>query len=284
VLIDGSSVTTCTATYVAPGSGAGERLTVTAADNKGGSTTGAISFGLGPESVGIGGPSPQPDPNPQPNPPPSPQPAPTPNPTPSPNPGPTPNPQPTPTPQPNGAPTVSVSSTGTACHPSPSSPCSIPVQAQASDPDGDVLTYAWQGCASGSSLTSSCSVTSPGVKTATITVTDTKGMSATASVNLTGMNNAPNISNCRSDPDPLPSNTGGTWMFSSHDLDGDSYSARMTKNGPGPCVAYLDTNCEVGRGICSFNSKTGPGTCNMTITVTDAWGATSSASCSVWVQ
>lgn len=141
--------------------------------------------------IAILGSSAQPTPTPRPAPPstmpPSPDPRPTPEPAPSATPVPTPSPSPTATPSPNQPPTVSVTGHGQTCHPN----CTAAFAAQASDPNGDPLTYSWSGCASGTNTAAQCSIDGLSTYTATVTVSDGRGGVATASASATGTNAKP---------------------------------------------------------------------------------------------
>jgi hypothetical protein len=82
----------------------------------------------------------------------------------------------------NRAPTVTVTFTGaSSCIPHGSFACSLNVAATAADPDGDALTYAWSGCASGAGATAVCTVKDRGKVSAIVSVDDGHGHSATAS-------------------------------------------------------------------------------------------------------
>lgn len=236
----------CTGTYVAPESGLSDRIGVSAADDKGAATNSSATVALGPQSVPQGAPPPPPNPTPQP---PAPQP-------PPPAPTPSPDPQPTPSPGVNRPPTVTASSAAPGCHPRPGTPCAVQVQAVASDPDGDPITYSWQGCAAGTAASASCAVGTPGPKTATVTVTDSKGASASSTVTVAGTNNAPAVSV-----------TGGgachptctaTFSGSAADADGDSVTLAWSgcASGSAPSVT-----CQV----------TSPAAVSATLSANDGW-------------
>jgi hypothetical protein len=63
--------------------------------------------------------------------------------------------------------------------------------ANATDPDGDTLTYAWSGCASGSATTATCVVPDPAQRQCHVRVDDGKGGVASASAAVTGTNDTP---------------------------------------------------------------------------------------------
>jgi hypothetical protein len=74
---------------------------------------------------------------------------------------------------PNAPPIVSVVFDGAStCSIDGSRPCTLTVLAQATDPDGDALTYLWSGCAAGTSARAACSVTRTGPAVASVEVRD----------------------------------------------------------------------------------------------------------------
>ena len=256
---------TCKGVYYAPMSGESERLDVVPTDSKG-ATGGAGSLAFPLVQAPVSNPNPTPTARPEPSPAaPTPKPEPQPAPTPTPGPAPTPTPGATPTPQPNRPPTVTVSASNPSCHPRPGAPCSIPVQANASDPDGDPLTFTWQGCAAGAAATSSCSVSSLAGFTATVTVSDPKGATATASVTMQGTNSAPSISGLSAGK-PCHPNCNVDFVASASDPDGDP----LTYNWGG-CATGTDSH-----GTCSLTDS---GTFGASVTVSDGWaGASASGS------
>jgi len=98
----------------------------------------------------------------------------------------------------NREPTVTVLfQAASACAPgpargvSPATPCTLTVVAQATDPDGDALTYNWSGCAAGTAPTALCTVTQPGQVTASVEVSDGHAHTVTASAVGEGTNHPP---------------------------------------------------------------------------------------------
>jgi len=83
---------------------------------------------------------------------------------------------------------VTVSIAGaTSCHPAgPNRRCSVSLTATAADTNGSPITYAWSGCASGTSSTATCVVSALQTFTATVTASNGQGKSASASTTVTG--------------------------------------------------------------------------------------------------
>jgi hypothetical protein len=73
------------------------------------------------------------------------------------------------------------------CHP----PCTLNLEAHASDPDEDPLTYTWSGCAQGTERTARCSLTAAGHFSAAVAVQDGRGGLTYLSVGLDGTNAPP---------------------------------------------------------------------------------------------
>ncbi len=91
-------------------------------------------------------------------------------------------PAPTPPIAQNREPSVNVKFTGaSSCMPHGSFSCTLEVAATASDPDSDPLTYAWSGCATGTSPTALCTIKDPGTVAATVTVEDGHGHTVSSS-------------------------------------------------------------------------------------------------------
>ncbi|HET8647561.1 MAG TPA: hypothetical protein VFO85_18835, partial [Vicinamibacteria bacterium] len=202
------------------------------------------------------------------------------NPSPSPSASPTPDPSPSATPAANQPPSVSVTSGG-GCHPVPGRPCTVSVNATASDPEGDRLAYGWDGCAQGNAPLALCTIDRPGDFTATVLVSDGEGNFARASAVAHGLNAPPVIRlGGPRPPNPAPSNT--SYFLVSQppdDPDGDESPStlcqRVTITTSGPCRA--------GVGLCAghgmdtdIRTLQGPGTCVVEIRVTDIWGAVGS--------
>ena len=80
----------------------------------------------------------------------------------------------------NQPPRVELSSTGSC-----GSGCSVTFVADASDPEGEPLSYAWSGCANGSGPEATCSRASSGDLVATLTVGDSSGRTTSATRTVT---------------------------------------------------------------------------------------------------
>jgi hypothetical protein len=209
---------------------------------------------------------------------------PTPAPTPSPEATPTPAPAPTPTPSPstspvaNTPPTVSVASSGS-CHPLPSRPCTVSFNATVSDPDGDAIRFGWDGCAHGNQPLAICTISAPGVVTASVLVDDGQGGLARASGTALGTNAPPVVHLGRTFPNPAPSNTTITVIGQQpDDPDGDEdpnrLCTRATVVASGPCRATLFACGGVADGFdVDIRTLQGPGTCVIEARVADLWGA-----------
>jgi hypothetical protein len=81
---------------------------------------------------------------------------------------------------PNRPPTVSIEASSTCTY-----VCTVTFAAVASDPDGDALSFAWSGCGTGTEQSVTCQTRIAGDHAATVTVTDARGASATASRTVT---------------------------------------------------------------------------------------------------
>lgn len=142
-----------------------------------------------------------------------------------------------------------------------------------SDPDGDALTYAWAfgDGATGSGVSPSHAYADNGTYTASLTVTDTAGLSATASMTINVFNAQPTIN--------VAATSARTFRA------GGSFSMRVTIGDPGkqdaPWVASVDWgNGETGttrNALGSFSASrryNTPGTYTVRATVTDKDGLT----------
>jgi PKD repeat protein len=165
---------------------------------------------------------------------------------------------------PNQPPTVSLQGGG-ACH----IPCTVGFSATAQDPDGDVFTFAWDGCAAGQNgPTATCVLSTAGTFPVSVTVADALGATATASGQATGANAAPVIQGI----------TGGgqrhvpviaTFVVTASDADGDA-------------LTYSWTGCAAGQtGRTSVCALPTVGTIAATVTVSDGRGGMASQTVSL---
>lgn len=166
------------------------------------------------------------------------------------------------------APTVSATATRLAT--------TIRFDATASDADGDALTYSWTFSNGAPAVTgASATIPSTGSVIATVTVTDTSGLSATARVVISDANAAPTAV-------VTPSVQQGTAPLTvtfdasgSVDPDGDTLTRQWS---------FSDTGVDESTAASVTRTFTEPGTYTATVTVTDPFGETSSASASVVVS
>ncbi len=154
---------------------------------------------------------------------------------------------------------------------------SVQFTATATDPDGTIVSYAWD-FADGMQLTTNNSTvghtyTTAGDYAATVTVTDTDGLTAsdTVSISITAPNQPPTVSVSAT---PTTIDAGGTVQFTATASDPD-----------GTVVAYAWTfgDGTSGAGATVSHTYLVSGTHTATVTVTDNEGATSSASVEIAV-
>ena len=181
-------------------------------------------------------------------------------------------------PEPNRPPSVAVVfPAGTACAPSPGSPCAIEVLAQVTDPDGDALRYSWSGCASGSGERAQCTISAPGPTTATVTVDDlhTHVVRASATASGAGTNRLPDVfvgyivipPAGQGEIDLL----GSVVDPDDGSLCGREYCGAISTAGA--CgSAFLDCTCLAGLEARILRTAT-TGVCSVTFEVKDKWGA-----------
>lgn len=144
------------------------------------------------------------------------------------------------------------------CHPR----CTLTVEAQAEDPDGDELSYVWSGCASGTGARETCTIPQPGDYTASVTVSDGRGGVASAVVDLRGTNRPPSIQGTQQVFGP------GTWRLLVFEEDPDD----------DPMVCGWHGDCECTGSVQSYNlicrMPAGVNRCFQRFACTDPFGAT----------
>ena len=164
----------------------------------------------------------------------------------------------------NNAPAVSVAfPAGTSCAPHGSFSCTLEVVAQGTDPDGDSLTYAWSGCATGTGAQATCTVKDPGRVTATVSADDGHGHVVTASgfgQGIVPRNNPPSAavvfpSGAQCTPSPGRACTV-TVVVQAEDPDGDT-------------LEYVWSGCAAGVGDHATCTVSAPGPVTATVTVDD---------------
>lgn len=157
----------------------------------------------------------------------------------------------------NRRPVVSLSRIVDECHP----PCRITFTAEASDPEGEELSYVWSGCTGGTERTSPCFIEHPGTVGAAVTVTDPQGGVTTVTAEVQGTNRPPAIRGVQDAPQGEP-----RLLVFENDPDGD----RMVCGWWGDCRCLgsdqsFNLNCTVP----SFANN-----CFQRFACTDPFGAT----------
>jgi hypothetical protein len=175
-------------------------------------------------------------------------------------------------PRPNAPPSVVVRFQGpSACTPLPGKPCTLDVLAEAADPDGDGIRYAWSGCASGTSARTTCVVAQPGPVTASVEVSDGHNAPARAVAVAQGSNRPPNVQ------------IGYVSLFPSGSIEflgnvedpdegflcGRQYCGVATASG---ACANARLECTCLAGLEAYVTRTAPaGICTLTFTLRDSW-------------
>lgn len=159
------------------------------------------------------------------------------------------------------------------CSPLPSKPCTLNLFAQASDPDGDALTYKWSGCGAGSSPRTTCTVDRLGAVQATVDVSDNHGHTANGSISATGTNHPPGVQ--IGYVTLLPTAVDvidllGNVIDPDEALCGRQYCVGVSASGA--CRSpYLDCSC-LGGLEAEVTRTARTGTCTLAFTVKDSWG------------
>jgi hypothetical protein len=167
-----------------------------------------------------------------------------------------------------------VTLTPSSCHPRPSQPCAL--RATVTSPNGlssfQQAQFVWSGCASGSGPEVTCVVDRPGPVTASVEVTDDRGRTIRGS----GTGEGTNLP-------PVPTILGIVFE-SAGSLE--AFARHNDPEDPAGCgsiqrVVTASNDCKSGYGICTAGNldiggiKTASaGTCTLTYTAVDEWGAT----------
>ncbi len=216
----------------------------------------------------------------------------------------------------NRAPTVTLAFQGaSSCVPIPPLDgmsgryCTLPVIAQASDPDGDALTYKWSGCTTYGSPPnqSTCYVKQVGSVTSTVEVSDGHGNTATASITGHGVNPPPDFVNHPPSvsfgyvvPIKVPPDSrslealgsigdadegelcGGGDGTAGSGLGGCPYLTAVSVSGDCETDKYavLGCYCLGGLTVDIYRTKAS-GTCTLKVTVRDSWGLPTTSAFSI---
>jgi hypothetical protein len=176
---------------------------------------------------------------------------------------------------------VTLAPSALACSPSASAPCTVYVEAVVQNASGEV-SYAWSGCGSGTTRSTTCSVEQPGQQlTVAVDVTDGAGRTVRASGTATGNANLP----------PNVTITDSVlWESWNATAGGGSFEvvARINdpESGPGDCGLGPDRRTVTASGICASGysrcigaldigalKTAASGMCVLTLTAWDQWGA-----------
>ena len=189
----------------------------------------------------------------------------------------------------NAAPDVAVAFVSTSeCYPRPGQTCTVDVFAAANDVDGDALTYAWSGCATGSAARATCTVDRLGEVTAIIDVSDGRGHTVRRVIAPAGVNHPPSLSLT-----PIVWESDGSFELFGALSDPDEGMLcggglagpcpyLVSATAAGDCRPSLTFTCGCLGGADVIASKTSPsGTCSLTIAIKDSWGLTASTTKSV---
>ncbi len=162
----------------------------------------------------------------------------------------------------NQSPLLEVRAARSSCHPE----CTISVTAVAQDAEGDALTYAWSGCATGSGRSAECRVRHVGSVTAIVSVRDARGGVAVGTATVAGTNLAPTVN--RQGPEQRTSPS----RLVVEPLDADpGDDPRCAWRGDCTCTGDFQSwnaNCELPGGTTA---------CVMTAYCWDAWGGVGEA-------
>jgi hypothetical protein len=176
----------------------------------------------------------------------------------------------------NRPPVVTVKSLGD-CHPKKEQytdaiePCTLTFEAEGSDPDGDALSYAWSGCASGQERRATCTVNAPGLYGAIVRVSDGRGAQASAAGSARGTNAPPVVRIAYVQNQPAVGRlTILLGWIDDEDIDCGYEYCRSVRASGSCSQARLDCSCRGGTDIHVTPSQ--PGTCRLDVEVVDPWG------------
>jgi len=174
----------------------------------------------------------------------------------------------------NAPPVVTIAFQGAAtCAPLPRKPCTVDLIAQATDPDGDPLHYAWSGCASGTSNRATCTIGRLATFDAVVLVNDDHGHTITVTATATGINHPPGVGIGYIVLLPTNSSTVdllGNIADPDEPLCGAEYCVSAAASGACGPSAFLSCSCLAGLEVEVRRTATS-GLCTVTFTLKDSW-------------
>lgn len=163
---------------------------------------------------------------------------------------------------------VRIAGNGDSCYPKPGHQCTVPLAALVSPVPGETLSYTWSGCATGTAALTQCVITGLSTSTATVQVRSSRGWTASAAATAAGVNGPPSVE--FSFPAVLPSTTNNIGV-------GDVYDEERCGNA---LAVAVSGDCDRGFVSChgygldfELHTTRGPGSCTVTVTARDPWGA-----------
>jgi hypothetical protein len=186
---------------------------------------------------------------------------------------------------------VSVSASPDSCHPQKwnSKACTVTCSADTTGGNSGALSYQWSGCASGSGSTGTCTFSQPGSADCNVAVTDSKGVSATASKTVQGSNAAPGVTNPRWYYTGVPCTYKNCWFFLTPTDDDPQPSSSIVScsaeavsgttgcgllpggAGGNGCYPNMTLSYDSGLAI-NMETNTSGTICQLRVTITDDWG------------
>lgn len=163
---------------------------------------------------------------------------------------------------------VLIAGNGDSCYPKPGHECTVPLAALVSPVPGETLSYSWSGCATGTAALTQCVFTGLSTSTATVEVRSSRGWTASASATARGANSPPAVDfSFPAELSPERSAFGVGNLF-----DEEGCSSTLELKASGACDRGVVTCHGYGLDL-EVHTARGPGSCTVTVTARDAWGA-----------